>query len=352
MAYASKYYDPKKAHEYYIQTRELKGYENRYGGSRGDGTSAASDPGYLSEVQKEKQKNLINRKIGSKIGKLTNKLSKINSDESKKKLDKRTDKEISSVKKEIKKLQNSLKNMSPADRARNREAIQKKIATLRSKIKNIRYKKQESYDKIAAKTRSNKMAKKDAIQRLKQQTKGGSTSGFNEKGKAAAAYIKKEMEHERDELTKKTNDELDSKMLKDVSAFADHIKRLRENGGSYSNGNLLKQFHSISKRISKTKKEIANHNKKAFVSKYKDEIDKLRADDSMFSYWDNRKKSDEKFSNSQKLKKKMRDIRYGKTKTTKKKSRKKVNGVSGKIKKSSNSSLVTGIIGKSKALRK
>ena len=42
MPYASKYYDPQKAHEYYMRTRELKGYEDRYGGSRGDGTSYAS----------------------------------------------------------------------------------------------------------------------------------------------------------------------------------------------------------------------------------------------------------------------------------------------------------------------
>lgn len=42
MAYASKYYDPQKAHEYYMKNRELKGYADRYGGWRGDGTSGAS----------------------------------------------------------------------------------------------------------------------------------------------------------------------------------------------------------------------------------------------------------------------------------------------------------------------
>lgn len=42
MAYASKYYDPDKAHAYYMKHRKLKGYEDRYGGSRGDGTSAAT----------------------------------------------------------------------------------------------------------------------------------------------------------------------------------------------------------------------------------------------------------------------------------------------------------------------
>jgi hypothetical protein len=42
MAYASKYYDPDKAHDYYMRTRELIGYEDRYGGWRGNGTSGGS----------------------------------------------------------------------------------------------------------------------------------------------------------------------------------------------------------------------------------------------------------------------------------------------------------------------
>jgi len=313
MAYASKYYDPNKAHEYYMRTRELKGYDNRYGGSRGDGTSAASDPGYLSETKKQQQDAITNRKIGSKISKLTNRLSSINSKKSITKLNKETNKQIASVRKDIKKLRDSLKNMNKYDRAKNRDSIKKQIASLQKKIKDIRYKKQERSDKIAAKTRSRQMAKKDAIQRLKQKTKGGSTSGFNEKGKAAAAYIKKEMERERDELTKKTNNELDSKMLDEVSKFAEHIQRLRNNGGSYSNSSVLKQIHSMSKKVSKNKKTIAKTNKKVFVNKYKSEIDKLRSDDSMFSYWDKRKESDNKFAKSQALKKSARDARYGKT---------------------------------------
>lgn len=47
MAYANKYYDPDKAHAYYMKNRELKGYEDRYGGWRGNGTSGASISGSL-----------------------------------------------------------------------------------------------------------------------------------------------------------------------------------------------------------------------------------------------------------------------------------------------------------------
>ena len=55
--YYSKYYDPDKAHEYYLRIRELKGYEDRYGGHRGFGTSAASNPGLFANIEKELSKD-------------------------------------------------------------------------------------------------------------------------------------------------------------------------------------------------------------------------------------------------------------------------------------------------------
>lgn len=61
MDYTSKYYDPSKAHEYYERTKVLKGYENRYGGSRGNGTSAASSgsmgPPKLSGIANKNQRS-------------------------------------------------------------------------------------------------------------------------------------------------------------------------------------------------------------------------------------------------------------------------------------------------------
>ena len=55
--YYSKYYNPDKAHEYYLRIRELKGYEDRYGGHRGFGTSAASNPGLFANIEKELTKD-------------------------------------------------------------------------------------------------------------------------------------------------------------------------------------------------------------------------------------------------------------------------------------------------------
>ena len=53
--YSNPYYDSDKAHEYYLRVRELKGYEDRYGGHRGFGTSAANDPALFRNLELQKQ---------------------------------------------------------------------------------------------------------------------------------------------------------------------------------------------------------------------------------------------------------------------------------------------------------
>lgn len=69
MPYASKYYDSNKAHEYYMRHRQLKGYANRYGGSRGNGTSAASTAGYMSEYRRSQlNANPMARMDSSAVG--------------------------------------------------------------------------------------------------------------------------------------------------------------------------------------------------------------------------------------------------------------------------------------------
>ena len=170
--YKSKYYDPDKAHEYYLKTRKLKGYENRYGGSRGDGTSAASTSGYLSDSQKKA---------------------------------------------------------------------------------------------------------------LEQSRNSGSTSGFNQKGKEAAAYIQNQMEHERTEIVNKINKELDSKMLTKAQALVDQIKKARANGETVKNSFFKGRIKSMLGSVKKEKSKTVSKYKKEYKQKYKDEIDKLRSDDSMFS---------------------------------------------------------------------
>ena len=313
MAYKSKYYDPEKAHEYYMKTRELKGYEDRYGGSRGDGTSAASTSGYLSDSKrKELKAQEHNSRIQNKIDKInsnTSSVDKIDDDIAGNKV--HAAQQIADVKNKIAKLRDSLRGMSAEDRKANRGEINKQIEELRKNIKTIRYKQEKIRDRLLQKKHNATLSKKDEAQRLKQQIKGGSTSGFNKKGKAAAAYIKNQMEDERKKLIKKTNNALDKQMLGNVKAFANHIKKLRASGQGYDNNKILGQITSMTRRVSVAKRNISQRSKDDYRQYYKNEIDKLRSDDSMFSYWDKRKKSEKKYAKSQKLKARLRRIKYG-----------------------------------------
>lgn len=243
MAYASKYYDPTKAHEYYMRTRELKGYENRYGGSRGNGTSAASS-GYTGTLGSSKS----SRYSGSSSG-ITNGNGKTLTETQAHNLQIRN--QIDSLKKE-------LSSMSSEDRKANREAYN------------------------------------DQIQKLREQTKGGSTSGFNQKGKEAAAYIKDQMEKERDDVIKKSNEAADNEMLDKVKKLQADINAMRESGRGFSHkefGARIKAMLGETKKIkTKTKRQLTSE----YTQKYKDEIDKLRSDESMFSYYDKKKERLEK----------------------------------------------------------
>jgi vacuolar-type H+-ATPase subunit E/Vma4 len=227
MAYASKYYDPQKAHEYYMKNRELKGYEDRYGGSRGDGTSAASS-GSLSKTQTATS----------------------------------TQKHNQSIKIEIQSLRDKLSAMSTEERKRNREKIQ------------------------------------DQIQALREKTKGGSTSGFNQKGMEAASYIKDQMEKERNSIISKANKDADKEMLSKVQHLADDIKNTRASGQSVDNSRFMSRVKALLNETKKKKIKSKRQYTSDYKQKYKDEIDKLRSDKTMYSYYDRKNSNRSKLNDS------------------------------------------------------
>lgn len=237
--YASEYYDPVKAHEYYMRTRELKGYENRYGGHRGDGTSAASSgSSFTSSLGSSSTGTIRSNASGS---------SKSNSKELT--AQQKHNKEIQL---QIQNLRDKLSHMSKEDRKNNADSIN------------------------------------DQIQRLRQQIKGGSTSGFNQKGREAAAYIKKQIETERDEVIKKTNKDVDKDMLDSVKRLAKDIEAMRKSGRGFSQKEFGARIKSMLGQAKKKKIKAKRQHIKAYQEKYKSEIDKLRGDESMYDYWDKR----------------------------------------------------------------
>lgn len=60
MAYASKYYDPKKAHEYYMKHRKLKGRRSTKGMSQQQKELVAYTRHGLQEEKKKKKQDITN----------------------------------------------------------------------------------------------------------------------------------------------------------------------------------------------------------------------------------------------------------------------------------------------------
>lgn len=284
MAYASKYYDPVKAHEYYMRTRELKGYENRYGGSRGDGTSAASGGGSKLKKAQSTVKTSSQKEREYNQG-LQKKTQEIRS---------QTSSRVSSINSRINDLRNSLNRMSPQDKKANREAINDQIAAMRKEIQAIR-------DKQA-----------DSVQALREKRRGGSTSGFNQKGKEAAKYIKSQMENERKELTKKTNKELDSQMLSEAKKLKAEVEAMRASGRGFSRQQFLNRITGLTRKTKQTKNKTLSRHKAEYKQKYKDEIDKLRQDKSMYSYYDSKAAKMAKRAEAEKKQRKRNEERAAK----------------------------------------
>jgi len=261
MAYANKYYDPVKAHEYYLRTRQLKGYKNRYGGSRGDGTSAASGGSMTSKEYRKQQKEKT-KEYNDQIKAKQTALKEANKNK------------INSISDQISNLRADLAGMSTEDRAKYSKSINRKIDSLRREILRIK-------DKQA-----------DDIQELRTQTKGGSQAGFNEKGKQAVKDLKERLKEESKQLTKKVNRNIDDQMLADVRRFHGDVKALREKGIGFSRAQFKNRFNGFKRQARQARDKALTAQKAEFHQKYKDEIDNLRKDETNFDYYDKKKSRD------------------------------------------------------------
>lgn len=233
MPYASKYYDPVKAHEYYMRTRQLKGYAHRYdntdrsrGGSSVDVASVKNNSNpYSSEVVDRAQT-------------------------------------VSSLTTRISDLRNTLNSLSPAEKRIRATQIRQEIKNLRAELIQAR------------------QNLRDSKQHERQNESSTSTAGFNEKGKEAAAYIQSQINDALD----KENETLNNEFL---SRIAEIKKRMDKRTGASQSSAIKSALKMLYGELDRRKSEL----RKSYQSKYADEIDKLRKDDSMHSYWDERKAS-------------------------------------------------------------
>ena len=321
MPYASKYYDPKKAHDYYMRNRELKGYENRYGGARGDGTSAASGmpvntakktsssssstrssstslssnssssvrasfgaPGSMSNGSSSVQasfgapgsstKNKVAGQVVESMYQGSNSRAAVHytytvrestGDDELDELIEKYDKVkagFNALKKEHKKgndaLRKDLKNLSKEDKQSFREAIDYNNELHKQDTAGA--KKEMEEIKAAIKKR------REAIKREKQEKK--------QRNAEAKLYIQDQMNQERDETIKKVNKSIDNDMLSETRRFADNLQKRRQNGERIDNKVLLAQIKALSGRAKKSKIKYKKKYVSEYKTKYKEELDR------------------------------------------------------------------------------
>lgn len=232
-AYASQYYDPVKAHEYYMRTRQLKGYAHRYdhtdrsrGGSSKDLIPSMKNlPNYNSQVADHAQT-------------------------------------VSSITSQISNLRNTLNGLSAAEK-------KVRAKQIRQEIKNLRTKLQQARQEL-----------RDAQQKQKQNESGTSTAGFNEKGKAAAERLKTQMQND----IRNGSKQLDDDLLPQIEAIK---KRITDRSGGSDNSEVKSAIEQLSGEVTRRKKKL----REDLQAKYKSDIEELRRDDSNYTYWDKRKAS-------------------------------------------------------------
>ncbi|MBO7451820.1 MAG: phage portal protein [Clostridiales bacterium] len=142
-SYKSPYYDPQKAHEYYEEHKELKGYENRYGGSR---TSTAG----LNEKGREVARIVKDRIDANK--KYQNQLLRDESTKLKEKSKAEREEIVNQMKDELSNsiatLKSQLETMNPAQRKHAKIKIRAQIDKLKDEANELREALSEHYKQV------------------------------------------------------------------------------------------------------------------------------------------------------------------------------------------------------------
>ena len=153
--YASPYYDPVKAHEYYMKNRELKGENSRKStaGLNDEGKAVARYVKNQLDTERKSKVDAHNNQTQAQIDvKKNNMDSTINA--KKKNMIASIESHKTQTKEKIEKLREELKGMSMDDWNKHAERIQSEIAKLRESNDTIRAKLQAEYSSESAKLRT------------------------------------------------------------------------------------------------------------------------------------------------------------------------------------------------------
>lgn len=137
------YYNPEKAHEYYMKNRELKGYKDRYGGSRGDGTSAASTVGYESEYKKQVNYNQFNQNGSNYVDDSVNRGNRNSSTQVRNSTNSSlnnssTNNKMLQLRNDIQDFKESLQQMNPEERRQHQSQLVMQIQAFKKQIQELK----------------------------------------------------------------------------------------------------------------------------------------------------------------------------------------------------------------------
>ena len=143
-SYKSEYYDPVKAHEYYERTKQLKGYDNRYGGKR-TSSRTLNEKGRQVAGYVKQQINARRDSQAANIRENTAIQKERNQGEKKKEIDQVK----SALKSSIANLKSQLNSMNEAQRKHARIKMRKQIESLKAEADKLRETLNEHYKGVS-----------------------------------------------------------------------------------------------------------------------------------------------------------------------------------------------------------
>lgn len=129
--YASKYYDPVKAHEYYMRTRQLKGRDTKGKTLNDEGKKAKT---YITKKVREERDSVLKKEQSNRNQKIYSSSVEMSN--------------------QIRQLQLQMKQLTPEKKKTLGKQIQRKIAGLREDNARAKADFQKKYSEFAKKTRS------------------------------------------------------------------------------------------------------------------------------------------------------------------------------------------------------
>lgn len=256
MAYASPYYDPVKAHEYYMEHRKLKGTQSKTS-TQGLNTTGRTAANLVKQNLNKEQKETAKKNTEQAKAAIKEYTAKTNA--------------------QIKDLRNKLKSMSKAQKKANKDTINAQIKALReantAKRKELTAGAKSQNESLKTEYQSKYVSELKNIkddEGMRQQYDRKSTGGLNEEGKEEAKKIREKLQAEQ----KKEIESYAQTATSEIEMLSRKLKRM----GSGERKALGSRFND---QIQKLREENQNKRKEltdSYNEKYYSELDKLKKD--------------------------------------------------------------------------